>query len=203
MQKAHRSQISDIWTLHLTTASWNGMHGDLETAEGLREPTTTWRTCWAAVWPTWGSVCNCTAVTVPWARDKGPSPYYKLTNVTRILVKTHKNTPSMVLYHTEMLCYYILLHLWNSVLHYQILPVNFTHYLLLDLSTAGLHHYLLSTSCRCGGVLLHVCCLTSVGWAMRWNLSLKNSNNMLLISYATAHVSDERSLKDVWQNAGF
>lgn len=90
MQKAHRSQISDILTLHSTqirgNVSWNCMHGDLETAEGLREPTTTWRTCWAAVWPTWGSVCNCTAVTVPWARDKGPSPYYKPTNVTCRLV---------------------------------------------------------------------------------------------------------------------
>lgn len=102
----------------------------------------------------------------------------------QISKNTHKNFPSMVLCHTEMLYHYILLHLrntdFNTVLHCQILPVNLTHYLLLDLSTAGLHHYLLSTSCRCGGVLLHVCCLTSVGWAMRWNLSLKNSNNMLL-----------------------
>lgn len=152
------------------------MHGDLETAEGLRKPTTTWRTCWVAVWPTWGSVCNCTAVTVPWARDKGLSPYYILTNVTCRLVKTHTKT-FLLWFYTTLRCfittYTSLFDAFRStdftrVHHYQILSVSFTHYLLLDLSTVGLHHYLLSTSCRGGGVLLHVCRLTSAGYE-RWD----------------------------------
>lgn len=49
---------------------------------------------------------------------------------------------------------------FNMVPHY--LHVNVTNYLLLDLSAAGLHKYLLSTSCRGGGVLLHVCRLTEL-----------------------------------------
>ncbi len=93
---------------------------------------------------------------------------------------------------------------FNMVSHY--LHVNVTNHLLLDLSATGLHKYLLSTSCRGCGVLLHVCRLTEL-WDQHWTEVWKMAKTSCCTNpkcYATAHASNARLLnEDAWLNCWF